>query len=274
VQGTIRKDEREPLFFGPDGDALFGCIHQPATGGVSRDLGVVLCAPFGQEYLRAHRSFVQLAARLASRGYPVLRFDFHGCGDSSGETEDGRLGRWIADAGTALDMLRERSGCSRLGLIGLRLGASVAALAGAARGDVDSLILWDPVIDGRGYLAELRGMHREMLRYEYVDPQLNLSEADSTEEVLGFALPPPLRSEIEQMDLLSLATAPAERVLMLETEGADSAEGLQGHLAALMTDLELRRSTTPRVWLTEPGKGIVPLKLIESMAAWLGEARP
>ncbi|HEV2130119.1 MAG TPA: alpha/beta fold hydrolase, partial [Longimicrobiaceae bacterium] len=175
----------------------------------------MLCYPYGQEYIRAHRSFVQLAVRLANRGFPVLRFDYFGCGDSPGATEEGRVARWLEDIAVAAQEIRARSGAGRLCLAGLRLGGTLATLAATARGGVDSLVLWDPVASGRAYLDELRALQAELLRFAYVDPKHRMG-AD-LDEVLGFPLPAPMRGEIEQLDLLSLEGRIAERVLLIES---------------------------------------------------------
>ena len=60
------------------------------------------CQPLGHEYIRAHRTFNQLAAGLARAGFPVLRFDYSGTGDSSGADEMGSVKRWMADVREAM----------------------------------------------------------------------------------------------------------------------------------------------------------------------------
>ena len=45
----------EPLFFGPADHSLFGWLHLPA-GRAPRRTAVVLCPPFGQEFVLAHRA--------------------------------------------------------------------------------------------------------------------------------------------------------------------------------------------------------------------------
>ena len=110
-----------PLHFGSASERLFGVYHAP-TAGVVRSTGIVVCAPFGHEYIRAHRPLRQLAVELAGSGYHVLRFDYYGCGDSDGNGEDASLERWLHDIETAANELKDTAQLSRLCLVGLRLG--------------------------------------------------------------------------------------------------------------------------------------------------------
>ena len=150
-----------PFFFGSRERALYGVYHPPRVQGrgrgpVGRE-GVVLCYPFGVEYMRAHRAFRQLTTLLTRQGLHVLRFDYYGTGDSMGEGSEADLAGWTGDVGTAIQELRDTAGLARVGLIGLRLGGALAARAAVGRDDVDRLVLWDPVVSGSHYLASLPG---------------------------------------------------------------------------------------------------------------------
>ena len=71
-----------PVAFRCADDELAGVVHRGADGA---RLGVVIVVAGGPQYrVGAHRQFVSLARLLASRGFPVLRFDLRGMGDSSG----------------------------------------------------------------------------------------------------------------------------------------------------------------------------------------------
>lgn len=149
-----------PFFFSRDGARLFGMLHSPAAA--ARDVGFVMSHPFGEEKLWSHRVFVSFARALAQRGHAVLRFDYSGAGDSSGETVQTDLNTHLADLTAAVSVLRTRMNVRRIGLVGLRLGASFAALlAEAAADDPDNpvndapLLLWEPVLDGESYFQEL-----------------------------------------------------------------------------------------------------------------------
>ena len=136
----------KPFYFGSQEKPLFGCYHAPQAG-PTRDCGVVLCHSMGNEYIRFHRAYRQLAIHLSNVGFPVLRFDFYGCGDSSSGCEQGQLRQWLTDISTAIDEIRRRCGLTKICLVGLRLGGSLAMLAGAARGDINGMVLWDPVVN-------------------------------------------------------------------------------------------------------------------------------
>ena len=74
---------------------------------------------------------MQLAAKLASSGFHTLRFDYFGTGDSAGDTVEGDLEGWSADIETAIDEIRDIAATAQVTLIGLRLGALAAARVAA-----------------------------------------------------------------------------------------------------------------------------------------------
>ena len=71
-----------PLTFPCGADTLMAILHRGAA--TARRAVVIVVAGGPQYRAGAHRQFVSLARRLAERGYPVLRFDLRGMGDSSG----------------------------------------------------------------------------------------------------------------------------------------------------------------------------------------------
>jgi pimeloyl-ACP methyl ester carboxylesterase len=106
-------------------DDCVGWLH-PAAG--SR--GIVLCSAFGYEELCSRRTMHDLAEALARAGLLVLRFDYHGTADSAGSGEDPeRVATWIANIGAAVDLIRRETGVGEVALVGLRLGALLAACA-------------------------------------------------------------------------------------------------------------------------------------------------
>ena len=132
------------------GERLFAALHAPDRPTSS---AVIMCHPLGEEKLWSHRVFVSFARDLASAGFLVLRFDFRGEGDSDREFEEADFESRIADARLAVDFIRRsQPSVTEITLMGLRLGASVAAAAATRVPDVRQLLLWDPVVDGEAYM--------------------------------------------------------------------------------------------------------------------------
>jgi pimeloyl-ACP methyl ester carboxylesterase len=258
-----------PFYFGESAEPLLG-LHHPPSGGRARSVGVAILNPFGDEYLRAHRSLRQLADRLAGAGFHVLRFDYFGCGDSAGEDHDGRLGRWVDDAAVAVEELEALASSSRVALVGLRLGASLAIRLAGRRPGADHLVLWDPVGDGRLYLKELDAAHEVCMR-ENARRATGAADAQPPER-LGFPLPDPLRAEIEALDLFGQATAPAPHVLVLTT---GSREGPTLFPGGAPPGGSLEREPLPGmpVWTrgdSDAMEGaLVPVEALERITAWL-----
>jgi hypothetical protein len=157
----------ETPFFFPSGEArLFGVLHLPGTdaGAAAPTTGFVLSHPFAEEKLWSHRVFVSLARALGQRGHAVMRFDFAGSGDSSGTTLDTSVDTHLRDLDAAVRQLKDRvPSVTRVGFVGLRLGAAFAALAAERGADggfpagvgPGPLVLWEPVIDGAAYLQDI-----------------------------------------------------------------------------------------------------------------------
>jgi uncharacterized protein len=146
--------DETPFFFPVADQELFGVLHRPTVA--SNGSGFVFCHPFAEEKLWAHRVYVSLARDLAARGHTVLRFDHRGHGDSDGEFQDASVATHLRDIEAAVARLREACpGLMEVGLLGLRLGGTFAALSAERLPGIDRLVLWDPVVDGARYMQEV-----------------------------------------------------------------------------------------------------------------------
>ncbi|HEY7172909.1 MAG TPA: alpha/beta fold hydrolase [Vicinamibacterales bacterium] len=204
----------QPFYFGSSHQQLFGVYDAPARG-ASANAAVVLCQPIGHEYLRAHRAFRNLGAALAERGFHVLRFDYFGSGDSGGDGGETTRDRCLADLAVAIDELKDMSGVTRVSLVGLRLGATFAALAAGKRPDIDRLVLWDPVVDGTRYLADLEGLQRRWLEDRMGDAA-RLPDAQS--ELIGFPMTADARTQLGDTRLMPLQTIRAKSIALFVSE--------------------------------------------------------
>lgn len=128
--------------FDCQGERLLGIL---AEGAGSAEVGVVIVVGGPQYRIGSHRQFVQLARSLATAGYPCLRFDHRGIGDSEGEPHSFEvLNDDIAAAITALQVSRPE--IRRVVLWGLCDAASAILLYWAATRDsrVAGLVLANP----------------------------------------------------------------------------------------------------------------------------------
>src|SRR3569833_1317363 len=141
-----------PLFIGTAERRLFG-LYEPAAPARGLQRAAGLCYPWGMEYIYAHRSMRQLAARLCAAGFHTLRFDYFGTGDSSGEMDQASLVGSCTDVQSAIETLKDIAGASKVTLIGLRVGANIALqVASQLKSEVEALVLWDPIVSGEQYV--------------------------------------------------------------------------------------------------------------------------
>jgi pimeloyl-ACP methyl ester carboxylesterase len=221
-------------FFGVSDRPLLGSLHQ-AKRLRARSAAVLLCNPMGEEALLAHRLYRVLAEQLEQSGYTVLRFDYGGTGDSHGGAEAIGISAWLADVETAAQELGRAAPGTRLALVGVRLGATLAALASARLAlRPRHLVLWDPIVDGLSYLRALGESHRDFMSAE-------LSHAGWTDgrsidvngvpsEAMGMALTPELVDEIRGIDL-TRERPNADHITVLSTQNFEGTDRLREALA-------------------------------------------
>src|SRR5580692_9591186 len=137
------------IYFDSGGHRLFGWFHPP-TAHITADVGLVICKPFGYEALCSHRGLRAFAEAAAALGVPALRVDYLGTGDSAEiDGQADQLEAWTRDVRAAVDELRRRTGVRHVCLLGVRLGALLAALAAGECTTAISLILIAPIVSGR-----------------------------------------------------------------------------------------------------------------------------
>ncbi len=200
-----------PLFFEHKGSRLFAMLYEPpndtALGG---RCGMVFCAPFAEEATISQKVCVDFLRHLAERGFVTLRFDYRGFGDSEGSFRDLTPSTMVEDIHGAMAHLR-RHRVERIGLCGLRFGATLAAIVAGAQPEVDFLLLWEPVVDMQGYLKNfLRAqvIATNSLAGRPVETRANLITKLNRGEpvdILGYPLSPSCAEEIEEIDVLTRA---------------------------------------------------------------------
>jgi uncharacterized protein len=251
-----------PFFFGSSKKQLFGVHHPPKTD-TARATAILLCYPFGDEYMRTHKAVRQLALHLAKVGFHLLRFDYFGTGDSAGESEEGTIEQWVEDIAVAADELKETSGLASISVVGLRLGAALAAEAVATRTDVADLVLWDPVVRGAAYFDEL------MIPppFLYGDSPPPPPKRGETAGSLGYPVTPALREGLERIDLCAKALPGPRRVSLVVSHERDDYTRLRDHLQQ-RPGFNYQHVASPAPWI-EPEKSagamVLPHEIIQAI---------
>ena len=177
-----------------------GWYHAPTTPW--HDLAVVLCPPIGFEAVSSYPTQVQLAMALADAGLPVLRVDYHGTGDSAGDSgSPDRVEAWLASIEAAVAQAKLRSGATEVALLGIRLGATLAVEAARRLGGVDSLLLWAPCASGKAFARELQAVGHKY--------------ADGGVQALGETYTPATLEALHSLDATRAGPAPARRVFVI-----------------------------------------------------------
>ncbi|HEY3699045.1 MAG TPA: alpha/beta fold hydrolase [Spongiibacteraceae bacterium] len=258
-----------PQFFGQAEAPLYGVYLPPKA--TPRDAGVVLCYPFGQEYMRAHRAYRQLALLLTKKGYHVLRFDYRGTGDSSGELDTVVAQDWVDDVGLAVHELRESAGVKDITVIGLRLGALIAGTACAARTDIERLILWDPILDGSEYERELLNEIANEKPSEWGGPTSgNLEAGDGSIHFNGFRLTRQFRDTIKRLSLRDIGQPRARHVLQVVSHETPAFVELKT-MWCEYPGYRYQLSPAPHDWnyVDNFGGILLPQPVIQSIVSWM-----
>jgi len=206
---------RVEIFHFGEAESLYGVLH--GSGPSKAGDAALICAPVGQEHVRARFVLTRLAKQLARDGVPTMMFDYFGCGDSLGESIDADPVRWQTDIARAHAELQRRTNGARVTAIGVRLGALLLCQI-ANRLDVAKWVLWDPVCDGAAHGAELAEMQRRYLRsIAHLRFWNSWRSRQSGNELLGTTYSD---AALHQLNALALAPRLAERsvpVRWLET---------------------------------------------------------
>ena len=104
----------------------------------------------------------QLALRLSRQGLYVVRFDYYATGNSAGPSQQLSVKTCVNNINDVSRFIADYSESEKITYIGLRLGAALA-LMGSLQSPPDQLVMWDPVINGKDFLAELEVLHEKFL---------------------------------------------------------------------------------------------------------------
>lgn len=152
-----------PLIFSCEDNSLCAMAHIPQP---SKQCGVLIVVGGPQYRVGSHRQFLLLARDLASNGFPVLRFDYTGMGDSEGEQKT--FENIDADLRAAIDAFyQQHSDLKNIVIWGLCDAASAALFYAYQDQRVKGLILLNP------WVYTIQGEAKTYLKHYYLQRLLS-----------------------------------------------------------------------------------------------------
>ncbi len=238
----------------------FAWLHLPFSGS-GNVTGVIICSPLGYEYTHSHRSVRHIADQLALHGYPTLRFDLHGMGDSAGDlfAED-LLQRWIADINAAIESVKSSTGVGSICLFGIRMGATLAAKV-AEHTAIEHLVLWNPCVSGGRYV-------REMQALDWLSERAGKGHDDYVESA-GFIMTTDMATKIKNIDLAKQSYNIAGKVLVVHRDDLALDTELPTTLREKGVPVDEITATGYANMMAEPQDTEVPAVAIADVVGWL-----
>lgn len=254
---------RDGFYLSCEGRSLFTWLHHQSAVG-SRNHGVVICPPIGFEQLHAHRGLRHLADEIARSGMPTLRFDWHGTGDATGDDADpDRCSVWQSNVRTAIRWMKYEFGCASVSVVGLRLGAMLAALATGDE-EIENLVLWAPVTNGRGFVREMTVV--DMMS----EAPRERTSSTGLIDAAGFRIFPETAAALTNCSLLQSKPS-CRRVLLASRFDAPPNQRLVEHFTGYGIAVEEKILPGVTEMLVEPHRSQVPDIAIQQISAWLSQ---
>ena len=274
----------EPFFLDSPSGRLFAVHHRPRNA--SKIRGHVLCVPPFNEEMNRCRSMLTLQAQaLAALGFGTLVFDLHGTGDSEGEYRDARWSAWLNDICAAKNWLQAQPGGGLKAIIGVRLGAILAAEATVRLGlAAVALIFWQPVLDGKIHLSQFlrvrmaAQLDRTDLPKETTATLRHQLATEQVVEVAGYEIHPELARAIDTARLLDHKLNDGVNVLWLENASPDKSEISTISMNAVNSwksagvNVDALAYAGPGFWQVH--ERVITPPLIEKTSAWFHERMP
>lgn len=225
------------MWIGAAARQCYAALHRAGQG--AAPLGMLVVPPLLHEQLRSRRLLTELAGRISAFGIPCLRFDYFGSGDSAGSGERMDVASMREDIEAAANALRSLAGIERLVVLAVRGGTLPLASWLGGGGNADHLVLWEPIVDGAGWVAELEDADaRELRSADRYPLRRGLPSERSERQLMGFEVSPRLCRDLAGIQVaasdwphrpdawgvlrpgVSLPSLPMQRVFELPADAA------------------------------------------------------
>ncbi len=247
---------QEPFFIDDNGAHLYSVLFMPEK--FTSNKVFLFCHPLFEEKKASHRVLVELAGALARKGFALLMLDLRACGDSSGNDLDFSVSAWLNDIHAGTTWLNKHFENPRIGLLGIRFGATLAVQYAVREKGIDDLILIDPVINGKDYLDEVfqQKCIREMMTFgearSDVPAMFAELEKNGKLDIDGTMISSEFSNSLKQIDLSKEIILDLKKILMVQQSPRKSLlpayEGFQKICNENKIDLEISMLTVPPFW--------------------------
>ncbi len=243
---------------------VFASYHAPARP--VRDIGYVICAPHGWEGIQCYQSVQRLADELAAAGFHTLRVHYDGTGESLGSDEEPeRVAAWMGSIRRAVGALAGTGQVERVGLIGMRVGATLAGMV-AAELEIANLVLWEPCVSGAHYTREM-----EILASAAPSAiQAGRQERPGGIEAGGYLLTEATIASLNALDLLKVKPRGAPDVLLVHRNDRPPSFGkkLAEHLEREGCRVLLEQLPGHKEMMTYPERSVPATAILARIRDW------
>ncbi len=255
----------QPVHFGDEQQPAVGWWHAPSGQRADATrLPVLICPPHGREDECAYRTLRVLAERLAAAGHAVLRLEFPGTGDAAGDSHAADpVAAWTAAICAGLDGLKAQAGAGQLAVVGLRLGALLAAGVAASRDDVAAFVGIAAPASGRAFVREMKAFEAAAVTVGRADASAGLME------VGGHVLNAATRDALSRLGPATLDKSPAPRVLLVDRDDMPSSAPWLSRLAELGVSADRESQPGFAEMMLDPHHSEVPQAIVGAAADWL-----
>ncbi len=138
--------------------SLVGILHHPEKKTTDKAVLIIVGGP--QYRIGSHRQFLLLARTLAKKGITTMRFDYRGMGDADGEIID--FEQVSIDIQSAVNELKQRTGCQEVVLWGLCDAASAALFYAYTESCISQMVLLNP------WVRTMEGQAKALVKHYYL----------------------------------------------------------------------------------------------------------
>ncbi|MEN0643322.1 alpha/beta fold hydrolase [Alkalicoccobacillus gibsonii] len=211
-------------------ETLSGAVHLPEQTVSDKLPAIVFVHGFIGSKVGEHRLFVKASRYFAEKGYACFRFDFSGCGESSGDYRNLTLSNQIEELLEIIQYIKNQPmiDSEKMTIVGHSLGGAISAIA-ASRTSVDQLVLWSAVAEPYQDIVQITGTSA-----------VKAAQRNGYHDYHGFELSHTFFEDLKIHDPLKAISSVNNQVLIVHAEqdedvSVSHAKSYADHTTTLMT---------------------------------------